>query len=67
MGLISATLLIDPSHWMEIPKGRMQMEFRVENLLDEDIYVPEFNRGGNPNSLPDGPGLTLYGGITLNF
>jgi outer membrane receptor protein involved in Fe transport len=52
---------------MDIPKGRANLQFRVENLLNEEIYVPEFNRGGNPNSLPDGPGRTFYAGMIMNF
>lgn len=65
--LISANLRIDPYLWTNLDKGRLQMELKLENLLDEDIYVPEFNSGGNPNSLPDGPGFTIYGSLTWNF
>jgi outer membrane receptor protein involved in Fe transport len=65
--LLSATLRLDLAHWLAVPKGRATMMFRVENLLDEDIWVTEFNRGGNPNSLPDGPGRTFYAGLTYKF
>jgi outer membrane receptor protein involved in Fe transport len=67
LNLISLNIQIDPSKWMDIPKGRANLQFRVENLLNEEIYVPEFNRGGNPNSLPDGPGRTFYAGMIMNF
>jgi outer membrane receptor protein involved in Fe transport len=67
LNLLSFNLCIDPSRWLNIPKGRASLTFRIENLFDEDIWVPEFNRGGNPNSLPDGPGRTFYGGLTVNF
>jgi len=67
LGLLSLNIEIDPANWMEIPKGRANIIFRVENLLDKDIYVPEFNRGGNPNSLPDGPGATFYTGFMIKY
>jgi len=67
LNLLSFNLCIDPSRWLNIPKGRASLTFRIENLFDEDIWVPEFNRGGNPNSLPDGPGITFYAGLTVNF
>jgi outer membrane receptor for ferrienterochelin and colicins len=65
--LLSATLRFDLAHWLGGPKGRATALFRVENLLDEDIWVTEYNRGGNPNSLPDGPGRTFYAGLTYKF
>ena len=65
LNLISFNLRIDACHWFEVPKERIILVFRVENLLNEGIYVTEFNRGGNPNSLPDGPGTTFYAGLTV--
>jgi outer membrane receptor for ferrienterochelin and colicins len=65
--LVSATVRLDMAHWFSVPKGRATLMLRVENLLDQDIWVPEFNRGGNPNSLPDGSGRTFYGGLAYKF
>jgi outer membrane receptor protein involved in Fe transport len=67
MNLLSFNLTIDPSRWLDIPRGRASLIFRVENIFDEEIYVPEFNRGGNPNSLPNGPGRTWFAGFKLSF
>lgn len=67
LNLLTLNIQIDPSKWIDIPKGRSNLEFRVENTLNEEIYVPEFNRGGNPNSLPDGPKTTFYAGLTVKF
>jgi outer membrane receptor protein involved in Fe transport len=67
LSLISLNIRIDPSKWLEIPKGRANLVFRIENLLDKEIYVPEFNKGGNPNSLPDGPGTTFYAGFSVKY
>ncbi|MBN1359972.1 MAG: TonB-dependent receptor [Sedimentisphaerales bacterium] len=67
LNLVSLNVRFDMAHWSGGPKGRSILTLRVENLLDEDIWVPDFNRGGNPNSLPDGPGMTAYAGLTLTF
>ncbi len=64
---LSLNIDVDPARWLDIPKGRAMLTFRVENLFDEDIWVTEFNRGGKPNSLPDGPGRTYYVGLKINF
>jgi outer membrane receptor for ferrienterochelin and colicins len=65
--LASINLILDPSRRLGYEKERVQFTFRIENLFNEEIYVPEFNRGGNPNSLPDGPGATFYAGMTIHF
>ncbi len=67
LDLVSFNVRLDMAHWLGGPKGRSILTLRAENFLDEDIWVPEFNRGGNPNSLPDGPGTTLYAGMTFSF
>ena len=67
MNLLSLNVRVDPAKWLYIPKGRCMLTFKVENLFDEDIYIPEFQRGGNPNSLPDGPGRTFYCGLKMYF
>jgi hypothetical protein len=67
LNLVSLNVRLDMAHWLGGLKGHSILTLRVENLLDEDIWVPEFNRGGNPNSLLDGSGLTAYAGLTVNF
>jgi len=67
LDLISLNVHLDMAHWLGGPKGRSILMLRAENFLDEDIWVPEFNRGGNPNSLRDGPGTTFYAGMTIHF
>jgi outer membrane receptor protein involved in Fe transport len=65
--LASINLTLDPSQRFGYEKERVLFTFRIENLFNEEIYVPEFNRSGNPNSLPDGPGTTFYAGMTYRF
>ncbi|MBN1845670.1 MAG: TonB-dependent receptor [Sedimentisphaerales bacterium] len=65
--LASLNVRIDPSQWLGCEKDRVLLTFKVENIFNEKIHVPEFNRGGQPNSLPDGPGITVYGGLTIRF
>jgi outer membrane receptor for ferrienterochelin and colicins len=65
--LASLNVRIDPSQWLSCEKERILLTFKVENIFNEKIDVPEFNRNGQPNSLPDGPGITFYGGLTINF
>jgi outer membrane receptor protein involved in Fe transport len=65
--LLSLHVRIDPSRWLGTPKGRLFLILRGENLLNEEIYVPEFQRAGNPNSLPESRGATFYTGLTYTF
>jgi outer membrane receptor protein involved in Fe transport len=67
MNLVSLNVRLDMAQWMDCPKGRSILTLRIENLIDEDLWVPEFNRAGHPNSLPDGPGTTFYAGLTISF
>jgi outer membrane receptor for ferrienterochelin and colicins len=67
LNLMSFNLNFDPSKWLDIPKGRAVVTFRIENLFDEEINVPEFNRRGNPNSLPDGSGRMWFMGLKIVF
>jgi outer membrane receptor protein involved in Fe transport len=67
ISLLSLHVRLDPSRWLGTPKGRLFLILRGENLLDEEIYVPEFQRAGNPNSLPESGGATFYAGLTYTF
>ncbi len=63
---ISANIDLDITDWFDFKRGTASLTFRAENLLDEDVYHPEFNRR-NINSLPVDSGITLYGGMRLRF
>ena len=43
-----------------------QLQFLIQNLLDEDIHHIEFERE-LVNSFPAGPGRTFYGGFTMAY
>ncbi len=65
MHLISVNLRVDPSHFLDIPRGHATLVLRGENLADNDIWTPEFNRGGVPNTLPQSGGATFYAGLEI--
>jgi iron complex outermembrane receptor protein len=44
----------------------MQLQFLIQNLLDEEIHHVEFERE-LINTLPAGPGRTYYGGFSLAY
>jgi outer membrane receptor for ferrienterochelin and colicins len=67
MGLVSLNVRIDPYRWLGCDKGRCILTVRGENLLNEKEYVPTFAYTGSPNSLPYGPGMTFYAGLTVTF
>ncbi len=65
--LLSLNVRIDPYQWFGTPKGRLFFILRGENLLNQDIYVPEFQRRGNPNSLPEARGAAFFAGLSYTF
>jgi outer membrane receptor for ferrienterochelin and colicins len=65
--LVNANLDLDVSKWIGLNKGQSTLTFRVENLLDEEIYVPTFAYTGSPNSFPFGPGRTWFMGLKIAF
>ncbi len=67
LSLVSMNVRMDVSKWMGFKAKRSILTLRVENLLNEEIYVPTFAYTGSPNSFPYGPGATLYAGLTVNF
>ena len=67
LNLVSLNLIIDPSQWLEIPKGRAAFTFKIENVFNEKVYVPTLAYIGTPNSFPYGPGTTFYAGLRVNF
>jgi hypothetical protein len=44
----------------------MELQFLIQNLLDEDIHHVEFERE-LVNSFPAGPGQTFYGGLRMAY
>jgi outer membrane receptor protein involved in Fe transport len=67
LNLVSLNIRLDPSQWLDIPKGRATLTFKVENLFNEKVYVPTFAYTGSPNSFPYGAGTTFYAGLQINF
>lgn len=67
LNLVCLNVRIDPSKWLDIPKGQASLTLRVENLFNEKIYVPTFAYTGQPNSFPYGPGMTFYCGLKVCF
>jgi outer membrane receptor protein involved in Fe transport len=45
---------------------QLRLQFFIENLFDEEINHVEFERE-LINSFPAGPGITYYGGFTLDY
>jgi len=65
--LISLNATVDLDRFLHWHAGRaVNLQFLVQNLLNESIYHPEFSRR-NINSLPGGPGRTFYGGVSLEY
>jgi len=65
VNLVNMNLDLDLSKWTGLNKGQSTFTFRVENLFDEEIYVPTLAYSGTPNSFPYSPGITFYAGLTL--
>jgi outer membrane receptor protein involved in Fe transport len=65
INLVNTNINLDLSKWMGLRKGQSTLTFRIENLFNEKIYVPPFDVV--PNSVPYGPGITFYAGLTVNF
>jgi outer membrane receptor protein involved in Fe transport len=67
MNLVNMNLDLDLSKLTGLNKGQSTFTFRVENLFDEEYYVPTLAYSGTPNSFPYNPGITFYAGLTVNF
>lgn len=65
--LLSANLNLDVNKFANL-KNAPDIVFTLhgENLLDEDIHFPDFNRK-NVNSFPADAGRTMFGRVTLRF
>jgi outer membrane receptor protein involved in Fe transport len=63
VSLVSLNIRLDMSDWLDCPKERAILMLRAENLLDEEIYVPNFGQG----YFPYGPGRTFYAGLKARF
>ena len=66
--LVSANVNLDVNAMFDLPKSapKMKLTFYGENLLDEDIDFPEYNRQ-NINSFPIDNGRAVYGRFTVSF
>ncbi len=63
--LMSLKIDYDFAPHLQINKP-VKLNFYAYNLLNEDIYLPEFNRG-RINSIPGKQGRGLYVGFEYNF
>lgn len=65
--LLSLNLRLDLDRRFRLRTGRsMELQFLVQNLLDEEVHHVEFERE-LINSFPAGPGRTFYGGFTTAY
>lgn len=65
--LLSLNVTLDLDKFLHRHSGKsMQLQFLVQNLLDEDIDHPEFSRR-RINSLPAHPGRAFYGGFAMSY
>lgn len=65
--LVSLNTTLDLARYYGWRTSRaMEVQFMVQNLMDEDIYHVEFERE-LINTLPAGPGRTYYGGFTFSY
>lgn len=62
--LLSANFDIDVTQWLGLKQGRARLTVRAENLLDQEIHYPEFNRR-NINSIPGNTGPMIYAGVRI--
>jgi len=67
INLLNLNVDLDISKNIGLAKGQSTLTLRIENLLDEEIYLPTFGYIGVPNSFPSGPGRTWYVGVKLQF
>jgi hypothetical protein len=65
--LVSLNVRTDPSRLLGFEKGRIILTVRLENALNEEIYVPTFAYTGSPNSFPYGPGTSVYAGLEVGL
>jgi outer membrane receptor protein involved in Fe transport len=67
INLLSLNVRYDVSQWVRCGHDQTaEIEFLVQNLLDEDINHPEFNRK-QINTLPAGGGRSFYGGFSIEY
>lgn len=67
INLLSLDVRYDVSRWVPCGRGRTaEVQLLVQNLLDDDINHPEFNRK-RINTLPAGAGRSFYGGFSVEY
>ena len=65
--MVSLNTTLDLDQYWHWHAGRsLRLQFMVENLLNEPIIAPEFERE-IINTLPAGAGRTYYGGLTMEY
>lgn len=67
INLLSLDVRYDVSRYLRLCHGRKaELEFLVQNLLDDDINHPEFSRR-RINTLPADGGRAFYGGFSIEY
>jgi outer membrane receptor for ferrienterochelin and colicins len=64
--LLSVNMRYDLSRYLDRPCHSCEVQFLVQNALDEEIWHPEFSRR-RINSVPAQAGRTFYGGFTWAY
>jgi outer membrane receptor protein involved in Fe transport len=67
INLIDLNIDIDPSKFLGLAKKQATLTLRIENLLNEKVYVPALAYSGSPNSFPYGPGRMWFLGLKITF
>ncbi len=63
---LSLNMNVELSDLLGMEPGSVALTARGENLLDQEVHHPEFNRR-RINSLPAASGIAAYGGLRFNF
>jgi outer membrane receptor for ferrienterochelin and colicins len=64
--LLSANINYDLSEVLKMNRANIVLNLRAENLLDEEIFTPEWNRS-KINSIPGKPGRRIFFGVKINI
>jgi len=63
---VTANLNLDITDWFSFKGSNAQLTFGMDNVLNDKVIYPEFNRR-RINSLPGAPGRTYFMGLRIQF
>lgn len=64
--LLSLNTRLDLGRFMNLRSTSCEAQFLIQNLLDEEVWSPEFSRK-NINSVRAQAGRTFYGGVSFSY